>query len=141
MDNSIPPNNPSDDDRYQRGLTKLLEVVGQPGELVVTNLNTISPDFTKLLIEVTYGDIYSRPGLSIKNREMCAIAALATLGNAPRQLKGHIRGALIAGWTREEVLEVFIHMVVYGGFSTIINAILVAKEVFEELDKENATQS
>ena len=75
-------------------------------------------------------------GLDLKSREIATIAALVTLGNSPRELKAHIRGALNVGCTREEVLEVIIQMAVYAGFPAAINGIEVAGETFSQLDAE-----
>jgi 4-carboxymuconolactone decarboxylase len=121
-------------DRYQRGWEKLREVDGELGEKVVDSLKDIAPDFARLLIEFPFGDIYSRPGLDLKSREIAAVAALTTLGNAVPQLKVHINGALNVGCTRQEVVEVIIQMAVYAGFPAALNGLFAAKEVFKERD-------
>ncbi len=121
-------------DRYRRGWEKLKEVDGEAGERVIDSLKDISPDFARLLIEFSFGDIYSRPGLDLKSREIAAIAALTALGNALPQLKVHIRGALNVGCTRQEVVEVIIQMAVYAGFPSALNGLFAAKEVFKERD-------
>jgi 4-carboxymuconolactone decarboxylase len=69
-------------DRYQRGLQKLAEVDGQAGEQVIESLKGIAPDLARYLIEFPFGDIYSRPGLDLKSREIATVAALTALGNA-----------------------------------------------------------
>jgi 4-carboxymuconolactone decarboxylase len=122
-------------DRYQRGLQKLAEVDGQAGEQVVESLKGIAPDLARYMIEFPFGDIYSRPGLDLKSREIATVAALTALGNAQPQLKVHIHGALNVGCTREEVVEVIIQMAVYAGFPAALNGIFAAKEVFEIRDK------
>ncbi len=121
-------------DRYRRGWEKLKEVDGEAGERVIDSLKDIAPDFARLLIEFPFGDIYSRPGLDLKSREIAAIAALTALGNALPQLKVHIRGALNVGCTRQEVVEVIIQMAVYAGFPSALNGLFAAKEVFKERD-------
>jgi 4-carboxymuconolactone decarboxylase len=121
-------------DRYQRGWEKLREVDGELGEKVVDSLKDIAPDFARLLIEFPFGDIYSRPGLDLKSREIAVVAALTTLGNAVPQLKVHINGALNVGCTRQEVVEVIIQMAVYAGFPAALNGLFAAKEVFKERD-------
>lgn len=121
-------------DRYQRGWEKLKEVDGEVGEKVVDSLKDIAPDFARLLIEFPFGDIYSRPGLDLKSREIAVVAALTALGNAVSQLKVHIHGALNVGCTRQEVVEVIMQMVVYAGFPSAQNGLFAAKEVFKERD-------
>ena len=121
-------------DRYQRGWEKLKEVDGEAGERVVDSLKDIAPDFARLLIEFPFGDIYSRPGLDLKSREIAVVAALTALGNAVPQLKVHIHGALNVGCTRQEVIEVIMQMAVYTGFPSALNGLFAAKEVFKERD-------
>jgi 4-carboxymuconolactone decarboxylase len=121
-------------DRYKRGWEKLKEVDGEAGERVIDSLKDIAPDFARLLIEFPFGDIYSRPGLDLKSREIAVVAALTALGNAVPQLKVHIHGALNVGCTRQEVVEVIMQMAVYAGFPAALNGLFAAKEVFKERD-------
>jgi 4-carboxymuconolactone decarboxylase len=124
-----------DDKRYLQGWEKLKEVDSEQGERVIESLNDISPDFARLIIEFGFGDIYSRPGLDLKQREIATVAALTTLGNAAPQLKVHIHAALNVGCSREEIVEVIMQMAVYAGFPAAINGLFAAKEVFAQLDK------
>jgi len=119
-------------DRYQKGWEKLKEIDGAAGERVVESLKDIAPDFARLLIEFPFGDIYSRPGLDLKSREIAVVAALTALGNAAPQLKVHIHGALNVGCTTQEVVEVIMQMAVYAGFPAALNGLFAAKEVFAE---------
>ena len=124
--------------RYSRGWEKLREIDGQAGERVVAALSDIAPDFAKYLIEFPFGDIYSRPQLDLKTREIGVVAALTALGNAAPQLKVHIHGALNVGCTREEVVEIIMQMAVYAGFPAALNGLFAAKEVFAERNLEEA---
>ena len=118
--------------RYSRGLEKLREIDGMAGERVIASLADIAPDFAKYLIEFPFGDIYSRPQLELKAREIGVVAALTALGNATPQLKVHIHGALNVGCSREEVVEIIMQMSVYAGFPAALNGLFAAKEVFAE---------
>ena len=122
-------------DRYQRGWEKLKEVDGEGGKRVIESLQDIAPDFARYLIEFPFGDIYSRPGLDLKSREIAAVAALTALGNAAPQLKVHINGALNVGCTRQEVVEIIMQMAIYAGFPAALNALFAAKEIFKERDE------
>ena len=124
-------------ERYQRGWAKLKEVDGQAGENVIASLADIAPDFARLVIEFPFGDIYSRPGLDLKTRELAVVAALTAMANAGPQLRVHIHGALNVGCTREEVVEVIMQMAVYAGFPAALNGLFAAKEVFAETDEAN----
>lgn len=118
------------ENRYERGWEKLREIDGEVGESVVQSLQDIAPDFARYLIEFPFGDIYSRPGLDLKSREIAVVAALTALGNATPQLKVHIQGALNVGVSRDEIVETIMQMAVYAGFPAALNGLAVAKEVF-----------
>ena len=119
-------------ERYVRGLAKLKEIDGQAGEKVIDSLSDIAPDFARLLIEFPFGDIYSRPGLDLKTRELAVVAALTALGNAAPQLKVHIQGARNVGCSEQEIVEIIIQMAVYAGFPAALNGLFAAKEVFAQ---------
>jgi 4-carboxymuconolactone decarboxylase len=124
------------ENRYERGWEKLKEVDGEAGERVIESLKDIAPDLGRYTIEFPFGDVYSRPGLDLKSREIATVAALTALGNAQPQLKVHIHGALNVGCTREEVIEIIIQMAVYAGFPAALNGMFAAKEVFKERDEK-----
>ena len=98
-------------------------------------MKDIAPDLARYTIEFPFGDVYSRGILSLKEREIATVSALAALGNAQPQLKVHIHGALNVGCTRKEVVEIMIQMAVYTGSPAALNGIFAAKEVFAERDK------
>ena len=120
--------------RYLQGLAKLREIDGQAGEHVVASLADIAPDFARYLIEFPFGDIYSRPGLDLRSREIAVVAALTAMGNAAPQLKVHLQAALNVGVTREEIVEVIMQMSVYAGFPAALNGLAAAREVFAASD-------
>jgi 4-carboxymuconolactone decarboxylase len=120
----------SPEDRHARGLRALGEITGTSGESVVEGLRDIAPDLAEWIIDFSYGDVMSRPGLDRRTRQLATIAALAALGHCAPQLAVHITGALNVGCTREEIVEVILQMTVYAGFPAAINALNVAREVF-----------
>jgi len=72
--------------RFEQGLAKLKEIDGEMGEAVIEALQDVSPDLGRYIVEFGFGDIYSRPGLDLKSREIATVAALTALGNAlPRK--------------------------------------------------------
>jgi 4-carboxymuconolactone decarboxylase len=121
-------------DRLENGRQKLREVVGETGEQLVHDLQDICPDLGRYVTEYAFADIYSRPGLNLRTRELAAVAALTVLGHPRPQLKLHINGALNVGCTRSEVIEVVLQMTIYGGFPVALNGMSAAREVFQERD-------
>jgi 4-carboxymuconolactone decarboxylase len=130
--------NGNDNLRYERGLAKLQQIDGEGGTKVVESLAGIAPDFARLLVEFPFGDIYSRPGLDLRSREIAVVAALTAMGNAAPQLKVHIQGALNVGVTRTEVVETIMQMAVYAGFPAALNGLTAAREVFAADDEKSA---
>lgn len=117
-------------ERYVIGQEMLQQVDGKGGEAVVESLKDIAPDFARYLLEFPFGDIYARPGLDLRSREIATVAALTALGNAAPQLKVHIAAALHVGLTQDEIIEVIMQMAVYAGFPAALNGLFAAKEVF-----------
>lgn len=116
--------------RLERGQRVLDEIDGDAGHKVVAALADIAPDFATYLFEFPFGDIYSRPGLDLRAREIATIAALAAMGTAAPQLKVHIEAGLNVGITKAEITEIMIQMAVYAGFPAALNGLFAAKEVF-----------
>ncbi|MEM8810510.1 MAG: carboxymuconolactone decarboxylase family protein [Cyanobacteria bacterium P01_G01_bin.38] len=119
-------------DRYQEGWQQLKKIDGEAGEKVIESLKEIAPDLARYVIEFPFGDIYSRPGLDLKSREIATIAALTALGNAQPQLKVHVHAALNVGCTAKEIVEIVMQMAVYAGFPSALNGMAVVKQVFAE---------
>ncbi len=118
--------------RFETGLKKLNEIDGEAGKNVIESLASIAPDLANYIIEFPFGDVYQRPGLDLKSREIATVAALTALGHCLPQLNVHINGALNVGCKPEEIIEVIIQMSVYAGFPAALNAMFAAKEVFQE---------
>ena len=123
--------------RYKRGYGNMRAIFGPGIESALETLAATSPDLVRCLIEFPFGDIYARPGLDLKTREMLTVAALAVLGYPQAELKEHIRGALNVGCTRDEILEIILQMAVYAGFPAALEAVKTAASVFGE-KKESA---
>lgn len=124
-------------ERFKIGWDKLKAIDGKAGENVINALKDIAPEFADLLIEFPFGDIYSRPELDLKSREIATVAALTAMGTAVPQLKVHIHGALNVGCSEQEVIEIMIQMAIYAGFPAALNGIFAAKEVFDERKNKN----
>ena len=119
-------------ERFERGQRALQQIDGQDGQAVVDSLADIAPDLARYIIEFPFGDIYSRPGLDLRSREVATIAALTAMGNARPQLKVHIKAGLNVGLSQDEIVEIMMQMAVYAGFPAALNGIFAAKEVFAE---------
>src|SRR3982750_3894402 len=106
----------ANESRLERGKRALARIDGEAGQNVIAALGDIAPDFANYVFEFPFGDIYSRPGLDLRAREIATIAALTAMGNATPQLKVHLEAGLNVGLTKEEITETIIQMAVYAGF-------------------------
>jgi 4-carboxymuconolactone decarboxylase len=117
--------------RYETGIARLAEVDGTGGKNVIESLKDIAPELGQYIIEFVFGDIYSRKGLSLQERELITVTSLLTAGGCEPQLEVHINGALNVGIPAEKIIETFLHCIPYTGFPRVLNAVSVAKKVFE----------
>src|SRR6516165_2693797 len=91
----------------------------------------LCPKLAELTDDVLYGDVWERPQLSKRDRSLVTVAALIAL-NRPEQLRSHFMRARENGVTQEELVETITHLAFYCGWPNAINALNVAKEVFEK---------
>jgi 4-carboxymuconolactone decarboxylase len=128
------PNPKPPSKRYTAGRKKLKSIHGLKAIQAIDGMADIAPDMARFVYEFPFGDIYTRPGLDLKSRQLVTVASLATLGNAGPQLKAHINGSLNVGLTREEIVEALMQLAVYAGFPAALNALKIARDVFHERD-------
>lgn len=79
-----------------------------------------------------FGDLYNDSVLSIKQRELLNIAGLVVSGDLEPQLQNHISAAKRNGATQEEIKETILQMIIIIGFPKVVNAMLVADQIFKE---------
>ncbi len=120
---------PTETTRYERGLAKLAEVDGHAGQQVVDSVG----DLGRYIVEFAFGDIYSRPGMSLREREIATVALLTALGGREPQLRVHMEAALHVGITLQEIEEIVLQTVPYAGFPTAINAMTVLTRLKSEI--------
>ncbi|MEV4754739.1 carboxymuconolactone decarboxylase family protein [Micromonospora sp. NPDC049559] len=122
----------STDESYERGLRETERLLGSRLELPLGKGEPESgQDFRRLAIAHTFGDSWSRSGLDDRGRGLVSVAIAATLG-AFEPLRGQLRIALNAGVTKEEIVELFIHLQAYAGAARAFESYQVALAVFAE---------
>ena len=121
-----------DDEQYDRGIARAKDLFGEGYKAPERG-----DDFWDMTIGHVFGEVWARPGMAIRDRSLITIAALTALGKET-QLKGHLRGSLHVGITREEIEEMMIHLAHYSGWPTGVNGLRVAREVFAEIDGEDS---
>ena len=117
---------------YQRGAARMGELdPGLVGALEKA-MAPLAPDFARWMVEFGYGEVLTRPGLDARQRQLVTLGALAALGNAGDQLRGHIGGALNVGLSPAEITEALMQVALYAGFPAATNALRIARQVFGE---------
>jgi 4-carboxymuconolactone decarboxylase len=115
--------------------------LGEKADNLIAKIESISEEFAKVNVEFPYGELYTRDVLDNRVRELCTVAALTVQGFSSPQLKLHIEAALNCGVSREEIVEIITQMIAYAGFPAATNALLAAKEVFDETSKAEAQKA
>lgn len=118
--------------KFKVGEEWLQKIDGVAGKKVMESLADIAPDLGRFIIEFAFGDIYSREGLSLQEREIITITSLLTQGGCEAQLDVHINGSLNVGISPEKIIETFIQCIPYVGFPRVLNVTFVAKKIFAE---------
>ncbi|HSL15556.1 MAG TPA: carboxymuconolactone decarboxylase family protein [Actinomycetota bacterium] len=116
-----------DGERYERGRARLLEVHGERSLAAVEGLG----DLGRMIVEFAYGDVYSRPGLSLRDRQIATVAVLIALGRSS-QLPVHLRSSLRAGLSADELREIVLQVATLAGFPVAMNAMSTLRTVVAE---------
>lgn len=115
--------------RYERGRQKMLEVHGEKSLRTIESLG----DLGRCVLEFAYGEVYSRPELSLRDRQIATVAVLVALGRSS-QLPVHLRSSLKAGLTPDELREIILQVATLAGFPTAMNAMSTLKTILADDD-------
>lgn len=95
-------------------------------------LDEFAPGASDWVVEAVFGGTYQREGIELRDRQMLNMAALAAMGGVEPQLTGHIKTAVdVAGMSKEEVAECFVHLMPYIGVPKTLAAMRCVKAAFE----------
>jgi 4-carboxymuconolactone decarboxylase len=118
--------------RFEHGRAVLDAIDGTAGADVIDALADISPELGHQVVAWAFGEIYSRPGLEPRDRQLVTLGMLTALGGCEPQLDVHINASLNVGLTPQQIIEALLHSAVYCGFPRALNATFTAKKVFAE---------
>ena len=120
------------EERYNRGLgMRETMAAGDFRHFTLPGIDQLAPDLKRIVDEALFGSIWTRGELDLKQRCLCTLSALLTLGHL-QLLRRHIERALNVGMAPEQVVEIFIQMTFYAGVPAVESAMNIAKEIFEE---------
>ena len=119
-------------DLFEEGLKVRKEVLG--AEYVENSLakaDDFMMAFQNYVTRYCWGNVWTRGGLSRRDRSLLNLAMLASLGKLD-ELKLHTRGAINNGVTNEEITEVLLQVAVYAGVPASLSAFKAAHEVLKQ---------
>ena len=128
MNSPIPNDRETEADKIGYGLYK------HNWDKIKAALTKLDPTFAKFVIEIPYGSVYPRKGLSLKEKELVAITSLTCLGLKP-QLKSHLIAAINQGYRYDQLSELFLHLAMFIGFPLAMDGLKVLKEIKDERTK------
>ena len=96
---------------------------------IVADLDAKKPGYSDYMF-YSYGHFYGDETLDLKTKELIVVAALVTQKGAHLQLKGHITGCKNIGMSKQQVTAAIVHLTMYIGFPSVVNALLVLNEVY-----------
>jgi 4-carboxymuconolactone decarboxylase len=123
-----------DSDPYRRGRERFLEIHDEKALRTVEGLG----DLGRHIVEFVYGEMYTKPALTDRDRELGVVVALTSLGRSS-QLPQHLRASLKAGLTPDELGEAIMLTATIAGFPPAMNAMATLKNVLAERDRGAAS--
>ena len=126
------PNTPQTrQERIDYGRSVLETVNAAAAQGVLSALDDVSPAFGEQVL-IGFGEIYARPQLSPRDRQLLTLGMLTALGGCEPQLEVHVNTSLNVGLTPQEITEALLHASAYCGFPRALNATFAAKRVFDQ---------
>jgi 4-carboxymuconolactone decarboxylase len=121
--------------RLERGRRMFERSTGGSAQAFIDGIAAVAPDFGPLILEWEFADVYSRNTIDLKTREIVILAACAALGaTGADAVKMHVKAALRAGVTREQIAEILMQVGFAAGLPAALCAIGTVKAAFAEMD-------
>ena len=121
--------------RYELGMAVRRDVLGHSHvDRAESNKTDFDADFQAYITENAWGSVWSRDGLTRRERSLVTIALLAAMGHED-ELAMHIRATRNTGASEEDVREVLMHLAIYAGIPAANTAIRVAKHTYTDMKR------
>jgi len=124
------------DARFERGM-KVLKKMGR--EKLMLNQKALFPEMYEMSVGHLFGDVWARPGLSLRERQLVTLAANIAMAR-PTGNHSHYLSSLHLGITKREIIEVMIQVGHYTGWPTLSNSVRQFTEILEEKKKMDAAK-
>jgi 4-carboxymuconolactone decarboxylase len=117
---------------FERGMTTRRSVLGDSHvDRATARITALDDDFQTVSTEGAWGSVWSRPGLSKRERSMLTIALLAALGH-DEEVAMHVRATANTGCSPDDIKEALLHVAVYAGVPAANRAFKIAKRELEK---------
>ncbi|MHA6689682.1 4-carboxymuconolactone decarboxylase [Devosia sp. A449] len=124
----------SDTSRFDEGMATRRSVLGSPHvDAALARSTTFDEDFQNFITEGAWGSVWSRPGLTKRERSMLTIALLAALGH-DEEVAMHVRATVNTGASPDDIKEALLHVAVYAGVPAANRAFRIAKDELAKLE-------
>ncbi len=120
---------------HTRGMDIRRHVLGNEHvDRAIRQTTSFDEAFQEFITEGAWEKVWARPGLTLRERSLVTVALLAALGH-DKELAMHVRACLNTGATRDDLIEVLLHVAVYAGVPAANRAIAIAKQTLQELEQ------
>ncbi|MEZ0122245.1 MAG: carboxymuconolactone decarboxylase family protein [Candidatus Reddybacter sp.] len=119
--------------RRARGIAVLSSLTGQTdASKMAAKLEAENGALGSFALDFVLGDIWNRPGLSKRDRNLIVLTILATL-HQTNQLSYYVPGGLNHGLTATEIREIMTHIAAYAGFPRALDAMAETNRILAKL--------
>lgn len=126
--------------KFTRGMAVRRHVLGAAHvDAAIAGTTPFTADFQELITETAWGEVWSRPALSLRERSMITIALLAALGHDD-EVAMHVRATRNTGASMEDVREALLHVAIYAGVPAANHAFKIAAQVYQDMRREGNGQ-
>ena len=116
---------------YDKGMKTRRSVLGNEHvDKAEANKTDFDKEFQEYITNNAWGTVWSRPGLTKRERSLVTIALMTALGHED-ELAIHLRATKNTGTSVDDVKEVLLHTAVYAGVPAVNSAMKIAKEVLK----------
>lgn len=120
-------------ERFEQGMATRRSVLGADYvDRASANQNEFDRDFQEFITEGAWGSVWSRPGLTRRERSLITLALLAALGQ-DEEVALHVRATANTGATPEDLKEAMLHVAVYAGVPKANHAIKIVKQTLADM--------
>jgi 4-carboxymuconolactone decarboxylase len=120
-------------DAYLAGLD-VLASVGADNDELRNRAAEVAPEFVRIAISFTYGEIFNRPGLDLRTRMIAAVAAAVASRGSTEALRQAVESALHLGWSQREITEAIIQTAAHAGVPVALKALTDCHDLLTSKD-------